>query len=346
MRGYKSKERSLMKVIKKVRPSCVALNETQLVGRTKVSLASYKSWTKNRTEKGGGGIATAVSQSFKDSSVSAGEGEGDDEFLVTRVESFRPALCIINCYGEQRKTNKDEVEKKWRRLREVMEGVRARKELCLLLGDLNKLVGNDKLGVPGNISEISLGGKLLRELLATRNWCLVNGLGPEIVKGGPFTRRDPATGNQSCLDLCIVSRELLPYVQNLALSRAVKMGRKYKLVFSDHFTCLLTFANLPRRKEAKEAKKVVWNLAKEGGWDKYKMLTDGYSQVLRNVIETEETVEEKMNRFEKILDKIKYKAFGKVSIGEKSIDMSEVDEGTPDNEKAKSKYEEQEKRGY
>ena len=126
-----------MKVIEKVRPSCVALNETQLVGRTKVSLASYKSWTKNRTEKGGGGIATAVSQSFKDSSVSAGEGEGDDEFLVTRVEGFRPALCIINCYGEQRKTNKDEVEKIWRRLREVMEGVRARKELCLLLGDLN-----------------------------------------------------------------------------------------------------------------------------------------------------------------------------------------------------------------
>ena len=143
----------------------------------------------------------------------------------------------------------------------------------MLLGDLNKLVGNNKLGVPGNSSEISLGGKLLRELLSTRNWCLVNGLGPEIVKGGPFTRRDPATGNQSCLDLCIISRELLPYVQNLvidsgremAVSRAVKLGRKYKLVFSDHFTCLLTFANLPRRKEAKEAKKVVWNLAKEGG---------------------------------------------------------------------------------
>ena len=86
------------------------------------------------------------------------------------------------------------------------------------------------------------------------------------------------------------------------------------------------------------------NLAKEGGWDKYKMLTDGYSQVLRNYIETEETVEEKMNRFEKIHDKIKYKAFGKVSIGEKSIGMSEVDLGTPDDEKAKSLYEEQEKR--
>ena len=265
-----------MNVIKKRSPSMVTLNETLLTGKTKVTLPPYTSWTKNRSEKGGGGISTSVSQQYKDCSVSAGEGEGDDEFLVTRVECFQPALCVINCYGEQRKTNKVEVEKKWKRLREVMEGVRARKEFCLLLGDFNKLVGNGEFGVSGNTSEISFGGKLLQELLSTRNWYLVNGLGPEIVKGGPFTRKDPATGNESCLDLCIVSRELLPYVQNLeidslrkmAVARAVKIGKKYQLVYSDHFTCLLTLSNLPRRQEAKETKKVVWNLAKEGAWDK------------------------------------------------------------------------------
>ena len=178
-----------MKVIKKVQPSCVTLNETLLTGRAKVSLPPYTSWTKNRTDKGGGGIATAVSQRFKDCSVSAGEGEGDDEFLVTRVDCYRPALNIINCYGEQRKSRKEEVEKKWKRLRDVLEGVRARNELCLLLGDLNKLVGNGKLGVTGNSPEISLGGKLLHELLATGNWYLVNGMGQEIVKGAPLQGR-------------------------------------------------------------------------------------------------------------------------------------------------------------
>jgi hypothetical protein len=279
-----------MKIIKKVKPSCVAINETLLAGRSKVSLPPYISWTKNRAGKGGGGVATAVSQSFKNSSVSVGEGEGEDEFLVTRVESFHPALCIINCYGEQRKTSKNEVEEKWRRLRDVMEAARARKELCLLIGDQNKLVGNGRLGVPGNSPEISLGGKLLRDLLDTGNWCLVNGLGPKVVKGGPFTREDPATGNLSCLDLCVVSRELLPYVDNLvidskremAVARAVKMGKKFKMVYSDHFTCLLTFNNLPRRQEAKETKQVVWNLAKEGGWDQYKILSDLYSEALMN----------------------------------------------------------------
>ena len=111
IRGYKSKEVSLKKVINKVRPSLVLLNETLLVGNTKVSITPYTSWCKNRKEKGGGGILTAVAQQYKDSAVGAGEGEGDDEYLITRIECFSPALNIINCYGEQRKIKK---RKKWR----------------------------------------------------------------------------------------------------------------------------------------------------------------------------------------------------------------------------------------
>ena len=42
-----------------------------------------------------------------------------------------------------------------------------RGEFCVLAGDMNKL---------------------LRELLATGDWILVNGLGKEVVEGGPFTR--------------------------------------------------------------------------------------------------------------------------------------------------------------
>ena len=124
-----------------------------------------------------------------------------------------------------------------------MEKIRTRGEFCCLIGDLNKLVGGGDLGVPGNHPEVSLGGWLLRNLLSTGNWFLVNGLGQEMVQGGPFTRIDPATGIQSCLDLCIVARELLPYVKNLvidskrefAVGRAMKLGNTYKTVFSDHY---------------------------------------------------------------------------------------------------------------
>ena len=209
---------------------------------------------------------SGVSQVFKDFAVGAGEGEDGDEYLITRVETFFPALNIVNCYGEQRTSTIEKVEEKWKRMLKEMEEIRAKGEFCLLTGDLNKLVGNDELGVPGNNSEVSPGGRLLRSLLATKDWILVNGMDKEVVKGGPFTRKDPASGKLSCLDLFVISKELRPYVSSLlidskkemAVARAVKQVGKPRLIYSDHFSCLLTLENLPRRQtKSEETRKAV-----------------------------------------------------------------------------------------
>ena len=83
------------------------------MGNMKVSPdPTYVSWTRNRTEKGGGGIATAVSRQYNDTAVEAGEGDKDEEYLIVRIEAFSPALNIVNSYGEQRKTKKEDVEEK------------------------------------------------------------------------------------------------------------------------------------------------------------------------------------------------------------------------------------------
>ena len=68
----------------------------------------------------------------------------------------------------------------------------------------------------------------------------------------------------SCLDIFVVSRELLPFVMSLvidsegkfAVTRAVKTGSSYKRVQSDHFTCILTLTDLPRVKERRGDKQV------------------------------------------------------------------------------------------
>ena len=112
-----------------------------------------------------------------DKTGGAGEGSGDDEYLITRVATFKPVLNVVNYYGDQRKTSKIEVEEKWKRLRKNLENIRARNEFRVLAGDTNKLVGNGEQGVAGKHPELSLGGKLLRELLASRNWVLMNGMG-------------------------------------------------------------------------------------------------------------------------------------------------------------------------
>ena len=314
-----------------------------------VSLKPYTSWTRNRTEKGGGGIATAVSQAFKNHAVGAGEGEQDDEFLITRIDAFTPALNVVNSYGEQRSTRKEDIEERWLRLRKELEKVRNRGEFCLWAGDQNKLVGTGELGVPGNNPEVSLGGRLLRDLLATKDWVLVNGLGREVVEGGPHTRKDPATGNMSCLDMFVVSRELLPYVDKLIIdkdrkitpARAIKSKGKYKLAYTDHFSMLLTMNNLPKKKEIKQKKRKVWNLAKENGWKLYREISNEFSDKLNKVIDDEElNIEETMRKFDKIHNDIKYKAFGKVTLNNNNKEHSEAennkDEEVTEEKKAES----------
>ena len=67
-----------------------------------MALEPYSSWTKNRSKKDGGGIATAVGPRYKNSAMGAGEGVEDDEYNINRIETFSPALNIVNCYREQR----------------------------------------------------------------------------------------------------------------------------------------------------------------------------------------------------------------------------------------------------
>ena len=87
---------------------------------------------------------------------------------------------------------------KWGRLLKNLEEARLRGDHCLLVGDMNKQVGSDHLGVPGNHPEGTPGGHLIRDLVESGNWVMVNSM-KEKVEGGPFTRQDPASGRQSCL---------------------------------------------------------------------------------------------------------------------------------------------------
>ena len=57
---------------------------------------------------------------------------------------------------------------------------------------------------------------MLRNLLQSKEYVLVNSVRNR-VKGGPFTRYDPANGKLSLLDLVIVSVGLVPYVREMII---------------------------------------------------------------------------------------------------------------------------------
>ena len=141
--------------------------------------------------------------------------------------------------------------------------------------------------------------------------------------GGPFTRYDPADPENiekmSALDLCIVSQELFPYIDKLEIDKS-KRSTPFRLVaqnsrvYTDHFTLLLTFKDIPQavHKTLKRTGNVRWNTNKPGGWDKFISLTtsnEALEQIANTSLDDSNVI---MNRIHKEMERIKYMSFGKV----------------------------------
>ena len=188
--------------------------------------------------------------------------------------------------------------------------------MALIVGDLNCAVGNGKLGVEGNTARVSYGGELIRDLINTGDYVLLNSL--SIAKGGPWTRVCPGAGGPSCLDLAIASRELVPHVTAVQVDsgrlytprRAVSKKGKLGVTYSNHFPVLVDLkmprAGPPDKLPAK------WNLNKPGGWKLYEEESDRIAEKLEEVIEYEGyDSDELMQKVDKLDNKMKFKAFGK-----------------------------------
>ena len=93
------------------------------------------------------------------------------------------------------------------------------------------------------------------------------------------------------------------------------IDKQKKLVYTDHRPLFLVFENLPmnNKKSIPSIKNTVWNTNKPGGWDIYKELTDSNDD-LEKLVEEDISEPSKFNhKFEKIVNKIKFKSFGKVT---------------------------------
>ena len=165
------------------------------------------------------------------------------------------------------------------------------------------------------------GGTQVKELLET-GYTLVNGSCK--VKGGPFTRYDPSEPEndikKSVLSLCIVSNELFEFVDSLIIDKEKKFTpyrvlSSSRVVFTDHYSLLLKFKNLPTVNAKKTSKpETIWNTKKDGGWVTYEQLTTE-NEVLEKVPSMSNT---DPNAIEKVISKemqsVKYKSFGKVTV--------------------------------
>ena len=185
MDGYTSKKESLCEIVNNERPDIVTINDTALKGNLKVKIPEYYCFAKNR-EKNKGGVATVIADYLKPNATKVVEGREGDEYIVTRFDITVPAINVINIYGAQEgRVDKDEIEKSWLRLMEDVKEIEELNEDVLIIGDLNRAVGGGAWGVKGNKDKITPGGQLIRNLVKTERYVLVNNL--DLVEGGPWT---------------------------------------------------------------------------------------------------------------------------------------------------------------
>ena len=245
------------------------------------------------------------------------KGDAGLELLITRHGQFKPPINVINLYGKvESRSTRDEIRDRWLAVLEQISKIESKNELLVLIGDLNA-----HLEILEPEKKSSCGGKLIEEFLDSGSYELVNA--SDKVIGGPYTRADPSDPNEdskkSVLDICIISKELSKYVKSLEIDRDKKFTPHYaissnELTFTDHYSLLLTFSNLPllEKQPFVGRKSVRWNTNKVGGWEDYKTLTDSNHKLDEVAQSLDMNVETMMKKIDKELKRVKHIAFGKV----------------------------------
>ena len=235
-----------------------------------------------------------------------------------RLEHVKPALNIVHIYDRiESRISPEKVLEGWVQILKELSVMEDSQEAILMIGDWNRAVGDDELGVEGNKSQVSYEGGLIMDLVSTGKYFLLNNLG--LARGEPGTRICPETGSQSCLDLAIGSSNLLPYIKMVLIDSgrlyaprsAIKMGGGVGVVFTDHYPILLEL-EMPSAEHSIKKPKSSWNTMKPGGWDKYKELSDKMAEKINRIVADEGLEDEiVMRKVDKIQEKIKFIAFGK-----------------------------------
>ena len=94
---------------------------------------------------------------------------------------------------------------------------------------------------------------------------------------------------------------------------------KKKLRFTNHNAIIFKLKNLPKKSSKKNGTKpIIWNTKKQGGWELYNKSTEENEKMKEIVKEDSDDVNAMMHKISKELNKVKYKAFGKVKVSKGS----------------------------
>ena len=153
---------------------------------------------------------------------------------------------------------------------EDVKEIEDRNEDVMIIGDLNRAVGSGAWGIKGKKEKISPGGQLIRNLIKTGRYVLLNNL--DIVSGGPWTWIDwQYDTRKSCLDIGIVSLSLVPFISKVIIDnerkftprRVIRKKNNIKTIYTDHFSVMIELSGMQRKKHINRPEP-AWNKGKPG----------------------------------------------------------------------------------
>ena len=187
-RGIKSKLVSLRFVISQVDPDIVALSETNLKGKQKVSVKGYTWIGKNRKGKDSGGVGFLVRNSLRNSIVI--ENTNDNKIIealwIKIILQKQSYLNIWIYYGKQESRFSEEaISDELHLLETETARFASQQHHVLLLDDFNAKIGSDNFGIPNGDANISRSCQLLHRLIHN---CHLDILNSSTVCTGIWTR--------------------------------------------------------------------------------------------------------------------------------------------------------------
>ena len=266
VRGYKSKEAMIKRIIDEEEPVIMALTETKLNSGDVVEIEGYKVVRVDRDEEGGG-VLIAYKETLNNIMVCTAKVKlNNAEMLWYKIDNGKVKLKLGVIYMPQEsRTKLEKLKEIYRKIGEEVEEARASGCSLAIMGDLNCKIGTE---ITGNNEEITKGGRLLLKLVKKHRMKVLNA---ESCCNGTWTRIE---GNKkSVIDYVIVFEEDLQYVKGMEIDEDkditpyyVDYEGKGERKYTDH--CMITTTwELSLQEDRRKTYAMVID---KDGWEKFR----------------------------------------------------------------------------
>ena len=213
VRGFRSKETMINRIISEENPVIIALAETNIEESEHIDIPGYEIIRADR-KSGGGGVLIAHRRCLKNLVVCTSEYKRHNcEMLWEKIDNGKFRMKIGAIYMPQESRTKLVVlQEIYKEIEKEVVDAKEKGDSIIITGDLNCKIGNV---IKGNREEISKGGRLLMKMVKKHNLRIVNA---EECCNGVWTR---VQGEQkSVIDYMIVFEDDMNLVKSMEVDEA------------------------------------------------------------------------------------------------------------------------------